>query len=284
MVDEVATDTVRTDLHGHTLYSDGRQTPQAFVQTRVERGIGTISVSDHDTFAAVPAAAQAAARAGLTLIPAMEVTAFIHSGTPRAEQFHVLAYFSPRVLQDGGLGRTFLGDRAVKVNRRWRQFVLDWLARLPIEQRWYLEPDRLAGLDGTEFPGLQTFLDHINTKNGRVYDDFVRHHVKFWTEDAQLFGWTPEEAMDQIRADGGVDIVAHPGRLKDKPRLAAALAYATGHEVYTSRHRPEVAAEFLALAQAGRKHWTASSDDHQHAPYVPPTEGTPRRTVERLLG
>jgi hypothetical protein len=133
-------DAVRTDLHGHTLYSDGRQSPEAFVDTRREHGLEVIAVSDHDTFAAVPAAAAAARAAGLTLIPAMEVTAFLHFGTPRAEQLHVLAYFPPGVVEDGALGRSGLGERAVRVTRRWRDFVLAWLASLPIEERWYLDP------------------------------------------------------------------------------------------------------------------------------------------------
>jgi hypothetical protein len=278
-------DRVRTDLHGHTLYSDGRQTPEAYVQARADLGIGVIAVSDHDTFAAVPAAGAAAAAAGLTLLPAMEVTSFIHFGTPQAEQVHILAYFPPRVLLDGGLGRTRLGDRAVKANWRWKQFVLDWLASLPMEQRYYLDPGgQLAGLEGTAFPALQSFLNLINERNGKVYDAFIRHHVKYWSEDAELFGWTPEQVIETIRADGGVDIVAHPVRYKDKARLEKIIDQATGLEVYTSRHKPEVAAEFLAMAEAKGKHWTASSDDHQHVPYAPPKEGTPRRTVERLLG
>jgi histidinol phosphatase-like PHP family hydrolase len=278
-------DALRTDLHGHTLYSDGRQTPEAFVETRREHGLGVIAVSDHDTFAAVPAAAEAARAAGLTLVPAMEVTAFLHFGTPRAEQFHVLAYFPPRRVEDGTLGRTGLGERAVRVNRRWREFVLAWLAGLPIEERWYLDPGgQLAQLDGTAFPALQAFLDLVHRRNARVYEAFIAHHVRFWERDAELFGWTPEEAIEQIRADGGVDIVAHPVRVRDLERLDRVLAFASGHEVYTSRHKPEVAAAFLARARAHDKHWTASSDDHQHAPYLPPTAGTPRRTVERLLG
>jgi hypothetical protein len=277
-------DHVRTDLHGHTLYSDGRQTPEAFVQTRVAHGFGTIAVSDHDTFAAVPAAAVAARAAGLTLVPAMEVTAFLHFGTARAEQLHVLAYFPPRLLEDGALGRTGLGARAVQVTRRWREFVLAWLASLPIEERWYVDPGaKLQELDGTAFPALQTFLDLVHQRNARVYEAFIRHHVRFWNDDAALFGWTPEQAIEQIRGDGGVDIVAHPVRIRDQARLDQVLAHASGHEVYTSRHKPEVAAAFLARAEAHGKLWTASSDDHQHAPYLPPAAGTPRRTVERLL-
>ena len=276
---------VPTDLHGHTLYSDGRTTPEDYVRFRAEIGLEVIAVSDHDTFAAVPAAAAEAAVLGVTLVPAMEVTTFIHFGTPRAEQVHILAYFSPAILADGGLGRTALGSRAVVANRRWRQFVLAWLDALPREQSWYVDPDgELARLDGTAFPALQTFLNLLMQRNPSVYDGFRRHHVAYWEADAELFGWTPEQAIELSRRDGGLDIVAHPVRVRDKARMDAVIAYASGLEVYTSRHRHNVAAEFLALAEARGKHWTASSDDHQHVDYIRPADGTPRRTIERMLG
>jgi hypothetical protein len=281
---ETATATVPTDLHGHTLYSDGRTTPEEYVRFRAELGLEVIAVSDHDTFAAVPAAAAAAEALGVTLVPAMEVTSFIHFGTPRAEQIHILAYFPPRILADGGLGRTALGTRAVIANRRWRGFVLDWLDALPKERGWYLDPDgELRRLDGTAFPALQSFLNLIMERNPSVYDDFRRHHVAYWEADAELFGWTPEQAIEMIRHDGGLDIVAHPVRVRDKTRMDRVLVHASGFEVYTSRHRHNVAAEFRALAEARGKHWTASSDDHQHGEYVRPPDGTPRRTVERIL-
>jgi hypothetical protein len=250
---------VATDLHGHTLYSDGRATPEAFVQFRAGLGLEVIAVSDHDTFAAVPAASIAAAAAGVTLVPAMEVTSFIHFGTPRAEQIHILAYFPPSVMADGGLGRTALGTRAVACNRAWKRFVIDWLEQLPIEESWFLDPDRaLRAIDGTAFPALQSLLELIMARNPRVYDGFRRHHVAFWDHDAELFGWTPEQAIELIRGDGGLDIVAHPVRVRDKARMDRVLDHASGWEVYTSRHRHNIAAEFRALAEDRGKHWSAS--------------------------
>jgi hypothetical protein len=196
----------------------------------------------------------------------------------------VLAYFPPSFLGER-LGRTALGDRAVRANARWKAFVLEWIASLPIEQRWYLDPTgELAGLSGTAFPALQTFLDLVMQRNAQVYQRFIAHHVKYWEADRELFGWTPEEAIDLIRGEGGLDIVAHPVRARDKARMRQVLDHASGHEVYTSRHTPAVAAEFRELAESRGKHWTASSDDHQHTTYVQPPHGTPRRTVERLLG
>ena len=97
-----------------------------------------------------------------------------------------------------------------------------------------------------------------------------------------LFGWTPEEAIETIRADGALDVVAHPARIRDKARMDRVLEAAHGIEVYTSRHKAEVAAGFRARAEASGKHWTASADDHGHVTYIRPPDGTPRRTIDRI--
>ena len=277
-------DTVPTDLHGHTRFSDGRAEPEDYVAFRAELGMTVIAVSDHDSFAGVPRAATAARELGVTLVPAMEVTSFIHFGTPRAEQIHVLAYFPPERALDGSLGETALGARAVAASRRWRELCLGWLSALPEEHRYFLDPERsLAGLYGTEFPQLQDFLNLVFDRNRLVYQDFIQHHQTFWTEGRELFGWTPEEAIECIRGDGGLDVVAHPVRVRDKARMDRVIDAASGIEVYTSRHRHDIAAGFRERAVAAGKHWTASADDHGHVAYIRPPDGTPRRTVERIL-
>ncbi len=276
-------DTVPTDLHGHTRFSDGRAEPEDYVAFRAGLGLEVIAVSDHDTFAAVPRAAAAAAALGVTLVPAMEVTTFIHFGTARAEQVHVLAYFPPRRALDGTLGETRLGARAVTACLRWRTFCLAWLDGLPEDQRWYLDPDRaLASRVGTEFPALQDFLELVARRNRLVYDDFIRAHRAYWEADRELFGWSPEEAIETIRADGALDVVAHPARLRDRARMDRVIDHAHGLEVYPSRHKERVAADWRARAEGAGKHWTASADDHGHTTYLRPPDGTPRRTIERI--
>lgn len=277
-------ETIATDLHGHTRFSDGRAEPEDYVAFRADLGMQVIAISDHDSFAGVPRAAEAARTHDVTLVPAMEVTSFIHFGTPRAEQIHILAYFPPERALDGSLGDTALGARAVAVSRKWRELCLAWLTSLPEDQRYFLDPDRsLAQRRGTEFPQLQDFLNLIYDRNRLVYQEFIRHHVQFWEADRELFGWTPEEAIECIRGDGGLDVVAHPVRVRDKARMDAVIDAASGIEVYTSRHRHDIAAGFRARAEAAGKHWTASADDHGHVQYVRPPDGTPRRTIERIL-
>ena len=275
--------TVPTDLHGHTLFSDGRATPEEYVQFRAERGYQVIAVSDHDLFGAVPRAAKAAREAGVVLVPAMEVTSFIKFGTEAAEQIHILAYFPPSSLEDGSLERTFLYQRNLKVRARWRQFVLDWVKKLSPYDRDMLDGDNeLPELPEETFPALQCTINRIAQRNPLAYDPFRRHHIGFWEKDAELFGWTPEEAIETVRADGALDIVAHPVRVRDKARMDRVLDYASGLEVYTSRHKADIAARFRAYADENGKHWTASSDDHEHGRYIAPPSGTPVRTVERM--
>lgn len=296
------TEYVRTDLHGHTFFSDGRASPEEYVDTRAEHGIPVIALSDHDTLAGIPRAAARAREKGLTLIPAMETTSFIHFGTDDAEQIHVLAYFPPQSAFDGSLEKKFLYQRSLRVHERWRQFVLEWAEGLSDEEKGALDPEGSFGKQqGVEFPGLMTLIHRITEYEPTGADDdvarahafaearaplfrkFHKHHVKFWTEDKDLFGWSPEEMIDAIRADGARDVVAHANRIRDKARMDEVLAYASGVEVYTSRHTKEVSERFLTFARESDKHWTASTDDHQHAPYFPPPSGTPKRTVDWIL-
>jgi len=76
------------DLHLHTTASDGQLSPDALVRTIAAAGVRTFAVTDHDTLAAVPAAAEAARAAGLEAVPGIEITA-VHAG----RDVHVLGYF-----------------------------------------------------------------------------------------------------------------------------------------------------------------------------------------------
>jgi 3',5'-nucleoside bisphosphate phosphatase len=276
---------IAADLHGHTRFSDGRATPEAYVEYRRSIGMRLCAIADHDVLTAIPSAATVARRAGMWFLPAVEVTSFLHFGTPEAEQFHVLAYFPPTFVQPARLFRTALYARALRVQKSWKAFVLNWLSSLAEEDRHAIDSDsKLAGLPADEFPALQSMIDRITARRPELFDAFRLHHVRFWEEDRDLFGWTPEEAMECIRADGGFDVVAHPGRYRDKPRTEKALHFARGIEVYTSRHRGDVAKGFLEFARENRKAWTVSADDHQNARYIRPPCGIPVRTVEELFG
>ncbi|MBI4819321.1 MAG: hypothetical protein HY791_23820 [Deltaproteobacteria bacterium] len=275
---------VRTDLHGHTYHSDGKATPGGFVASRRSAGLILVAISDHDVFTASRAGLSAADAAGMGFLAAAELTSVLHFGTDRAEQVHVLGYFPRDVFEGSKLEQTHFYRRGVKVKERWRTFVLEWVDDLPSFERSLLSRfGSLARVPAHEFPALQTFLDMIARLRPSLSDEFRAHHVRFWLDDKELFGWTPEELIDAIRADGALDIVAHAVRYRDRDRTRKLLDYASGVEVYTSRHGPKYSAELLDYALTQKKHWTASTDDHQKSAYAPPPSGTPVATIEAIL-
>lgn len=277
---------IATDLHGHTHFSDGRATPEEYVEFRRSIGMKAIAIADHDVLAAVRRGAAAAEAAGMLFIPALEVTAHLHYGESGEEQFHVLAYYPHDVLQGIGLEQKRLYKRGLVVQERWKELVLDWLSRLPAEDREAIDPGgALAGLEPGAFPALQSMILRIAERRRERFDDFREFHQLFWSSagpNRDLFGWTPEDCIDAIQADGAVDVIAHPTRYRDKERTLAVLERARGVEVYTSRHKADVAQYFRDLAESKGKYWTSSSDDHQNARYVRPPCGTPLRTIERI--
>jgi len=94
------------DLHNHTQASDGDFSSQALVAKAREQGIKALGVTDHDTLGGLVAAVAAGDRAGVEVVPGVEIsvrfTRSFFTGT-----LHVLAYFSRQRLMDKGFYRRF---------------------------------------------------------------------------------------------------------------------------------------------------------------------------------
>ena len=62
------------DLHIHTTASDGTLAPEQVVRLGAERGFSLLAVTDHDTMDGVPEALGAGARAGVRVLPGVEIS------------------------------------------------------------------------------------------------------------------------------------------------------------------------------------------------------------------
>jgi hypothetical protein len=65
---------VATDLHAHTVHSDGRLTVNELAALAVEAGLDALAVTDHNTVSHHAELAEAGKRYGIALIPGQEVT------------------------------------------------------------------------------------------------------------------------------------------------------------------------------------------------------------------
>jgi predicted metal-dependent phosphoesterase TrpH len=74
---------------------------------------------------------------------------------------------------------------------------------------------------------------------------------------------TPEHAIEQIAAAGGVPVLAHPGRLKDRAIIDELVGHGLrGLEVFYPLHSPEDTREFRATAKRHNLVMTGGMDFH----------------------
>jgi predicted metal-dependent phosphoesterase TrpH len=90
------------DLHTHSKFSDGSDTPAELAQKAHDLGISAISLTDHDTTASHEEMAAACTRHGLELVNGVEVSLRDNEfskkrsdGSVATRNVHVLAYFLP---------------------------------------------------------------------------------------------------------------------------------------------------------------------------------------------
>jgi len=89
------------DLHTHSTFSDGSDTPFELAQHAHQRGISALALTDHDTTASHEPMKAAAHSLGIELVPGVEVSLrdnqfpMQRDGRSVPRNVHVLAYFLP---------------------------------------------------------------------------------------------------------------------------------------------------------------------------------------------
>ena len=242
----------RADLHLHTHHSDGTFPPQEVVRRAKSLGLTTISVTDHDTVAALPAA-RAAAGKELEILAGVELTAISHG-----RELHILGYGFRE--EDPAL-RGYL-EQAQSRRRGRIQLMIDQLKERGIEVTLQ-EVERVAG-EGNSVG--RPHLAEVMVKKRAVhslneaFDRYIGDHAPCFVKQAVL---TAAGAARLIREAGGVAVLAHPHRMVEDhwiPDLAAAGI--EGIEVYHSDHDPSVTEHYRRIAQEQGLLMTGGSDCH----------------------
>jgi predicted metal-dependent phosphoesterase TrpH len=243
------------DLHMHTDASDGRSTPEELVARASAVGIRTLSVTDHDTMASVPAASRAAAAAGIELVPGIEMTA-VYAG----RDVHVLGYY---VDADARELREHTDTQRTSRVLRARE-IADRLASLgaPIDIEGLVARAPAGDAKSLARPQIARALveaGHVGSVQ-EAFDRFIADGCPAYLPNA---GKSPEEVVGIIIRAGGVASLAHPGPLNQDeliPRLAEAGLAAV--EVYHCAHDEAARHRYKDLARRHRLAVSGGSDYH----------------------
>ena len=216
----------------HTTASDGRLTPVELVARAAAAGLSTISVTDHDTVAAIDEVTAAAAPPGIRVIPGIEITSIADG-----RDVHMLGYLfdkdSPR------LSALLVSQRALRVSR-----VREIAARLA-SLNMVIDVEKVLAKAAAR-PGSSVGRPPLARELVRAgHGESVQHAFDQWLATGRpayvpRSGPSPTTVIETIHAAGGVASFAHPGVTK-RDDLIAPLAEdgLDAIEVYHSDHTAE---------------------------------------------
>lgn len=240
------------DLHIHTFFSDGTQSPEEIVELAGKNGLTTIAITDHDVVIGIEPARQKGHELGVDIIPGIELTTEAWN-----TEIHILGYYIDINSQEllGTLSKVQKGreDRVYKICAK--------LDKLGIK----LDPAQVFEIAGHKAAGrphvaraliangsIKTFKEAFNKYigfNGPAYES----HYKL----------SPQEAVQLVKAAGGIPVFGHPAvsGCDDKiPELVQAGL--RGIEAHYPSHDRSQTQHYLSLAEKNGLLVTGGSDYH----------------------
>jgi predicted metal-dependent phosphoesterase TrpH len=246
----------------HTTASDGRLSPPELAARAAAAGLTTISVTDHDTIAAIESVTAAAAPLGIRVIPGIEVTA-----VDNHRDVHMLAYFIDPANEP--LADLLVKQRALRVARVTE--IADRLATLNVP----VDVDNLL-LMAAAHPGSSVGRPQLARELVRAgHVQSTQEAFDKWLATGRpgfvpRTGPSPENVVETIHAAGGVASFAHPG-VTNRDDLIASLVDRglDAIEVYHSDHTPEQVMGYKGLAMRHNLLVSGGSDFHGDDPLKP---------------
>jgi len=245
------------DLHIHSYFSDGSDSPTEIVRLAKERGLVHIAITDHDSAAGVPEALAAGKARGVRVTSGIEVSVR-HQGVP----VHILGYgFAPDHPQMAAFIATVQRERRERNLAMLEKLAICGLA-VSLE-----EVGREAGIGQIGRPHFAKIL----VKKGYVpnHDEAFREYLG---RGAKAYVPRPvhstEEAIQVIHAAHGIAALAHPANVDPSlgavPGLVAELAALglDGLEGYYPTHSKTMRARFIDMAKENGLIVTGGSDYH----------------------
>lgn len=248
------------DLHTHTSYSDGTDSPEAWMAAADAAGVTTLAITDHDTTDGWPAAVLARLP-HITLVRGAELSTHV-TVAERRYSVHLLAYlFDPT---DIGLSAELERLRADRLQRGLAMVDLMVAAGVPISREQVLE---IAGGAPVGRPHIGRALMDAGLVDSvtEAFATYVSGRGPYYVAkaDTELV-----PAIGLVRAAGGVPVLAHPrsrgaAAITDEAMIrACADAGLAGIEVDHPDHAPDDRADLAQLATRFGLIRTGSSDYH----------------------
>ena len=246
------------DLHTHTTFSDGSQTPAELVEEAAAIGLTAIAVTDHDTVDGLPEALAAGERLGVDVVPGVEINLEHDQVTMDMLGYFLAGMPTEELLAELAELRVYREERNARMVAR--------LAELGLP----LDPEDLAAASENGAVG-RPHIGEAMVRRGYVrsiseaFKLYLRRGAPAWVDRRRL---ALGRALKLLRASGALPVLAHPGIIRtDAAGLNAIVRDAArggmaGIECYYPLHDEGTVARCLGLAEKYALVPTGGSDYH----------------------
>ena len=250
---------MKSDLHIHTLYSDGVFSPEKIVDTAIAVGLQAIALTDHDNVLSYQVAKDYLKKENkedkLEIIQGIEVNTLYKN-----YEIHILGYF-------------------MDVNNS------DFQNLLKIQQQARVKPTKEIISLLAKKEGIKIKFDDIKKQvaeggsigrphiakaitNAGGTSSVIEAYAKYIHDDSPVYVQrktvTPQDAVEIIYDAGGVPVIAHPHDIDIAESLIKELMQygLRGIEAYHRKHSPACVEYFSSMAEELGLIVTGGSDFH----------------------
>ena len=250
---------MKSDLHIHTLYSDGVFSPEKIVDTAIDVGLQVIALTDHDNILSYQVAKDYLKKENkedkLEIIQGIEVNTLYKN-----YEVHILGYFMDVNNSD------FQNLLKIQQQARVKQTkeIINLLAKKEGIRIKFDDIKKQVAEGGSI--GRPHIAKAITNAGGTT--SVIEAYAKYIHVDSPVYVQrktvTPQDAVEIIYDAGGVPVIAHPHDLDIAESLIKELMQygLRGIEAYHRKHSPACVEYFSSMAEELGLIVTGGSDFH----------------------
>ena len=246
------------DLHTHTTFSDGTDTPTQLINKALATGITTIALTDHDSISGWQEATTAL-RPGICLVPGAEVSCQTLDGI----SVHILGLLFDS--SNTELIDTLEKTRENRFGRMEKIIAKINEAGIEISMSEVLEQLSDGATLGRPHLADALIKKGVVASREEAFTQMLHNHSKYYVSH---YSPTPEAVIKLIKDAGGVSVIAHPmashrGRTISLDTFGSLIqAGLDGIEVDHRDHSAEEKTQLISLAKESKLVMTGASDYH----------------------
>lgn len=250
---------MKSDLHIHTLYSDGVFSPEKIVDTAIDVGLQVIALTDHDNILSYQVAKDYLKKTNkedkLEIIQGIEVNTLYKN-----YEVHILGYFMD--VNNSDFQNLLKMQQQARVKQT--KEIINLLAKKE-GIRIKFEDIKKQVAEGGSI-GRPHIAKAITNAGGT--NNVIEAYAKYIHDDSPVYvkrkTVSPQDAVEIIYDAGGIPVIAHPHDLDIAEDLIKELMQygLRGIEAYHRKHSPACVEYFSSMAEELGLIVTGGSDFH----------------------